>query len=47
MDMHLSKLQNIVKGREAWHAAGIAKSWTQLSEWTACFEGYISYILSM
>ena len=28
-----SKLQEIVKGREGWHAAvhGVAKSWTQLS----------------
>ena len=30
MDMSLSKLQEIVKDREAWHAAihGITKSWT-------------------
>ena len=29
MDMNLSKLQDIVKDREAWHAAvhGVAKSW--------------------
>ena len=29
-DMSLSKLQEIVKEREAWHAAvhGVAKSWT-------------------
>ena len=35
-DMILSKLQEIVKDREAWHAAvhGVAKSWTQLSNWT-------------
>ena len=33
MDMSLSKLQEIVKDRESWHAAvhGVSKSWTQLS----------------
>ena len=33
MDMSLSKLQEIVKDREAWHVAvhGAAKSWTRLS----------------
>ena len=29
VDMNLSKLQEIVKDREAWH---VAKSWTQLSD---------------
>ena len=34
MDMNLNKLQEIVKGREAWYAAvhGVAKSWTLLSD---------------
>ena len=36
MDMSLSRIQDMVKEREAWRAAvhGVPKSWTWLSDWT-------------
>ena len=42
MDMSLSKLQEMVTDREAWHAAvhRVTKSQTQLSDWT-------EYIISL
>ena len=39
MDTSLSKLREIAKDREGWHAAvhGVAKSWTQLSNCTVSY----------
>ena len=41
MDMSLSKLREIVKDREGWHAAvhEVAKSWTWLRGWTKATRG--------
>ena len=47
MDMSLSELRELVKDREAWHAAvqGIANSWIRLSNWTKLIpEGTITAI---
>ena len=40
MDMSLSKLQEMVKGGEAWHAVvhGVTKSWKWFSGWTTTTE---------
>ena len=40
MDMSLSKIQELVMDREAWHTVvhGITKSWTWLSDWTKLTE---------
>ena len=47
MDMGLSKLQELLIYRKAWHSAvpGVAKSWTQLNDWTELMWPPIHYAL--
>ena len=45
MDMNLGKLQEMVRDREAWHAAvhGITKSWTQRDDYsTTTIRSYVN-----
>ena len=46
MGISLSKLQEMVKNREAWHAAvhGVAKSQTSLSNWTTTTNLKINWV---
>ena len=47
MDMSLSKLQEMVKDRGAWHASvhGVTKSWIRLSDWTTTLITYEKSLL--
>ena len=44
VDMSLSKLREMLKARDAWRAAihGVAKSWTQLSNWTIIIKEWVT-----
>jgi hypothetical protein len=45
MDMNLGKLWEMVRDREAWHAAvhGVTKSWTQLGDWKTTTRPLMSF----
>ena len=47
MDMNLSKFQELVTDREAWHAAvhGVAKSQTQVRDWTELITWLITELM--
>ena len=49
VDMNLSKLQEMTKEREAWHAAvhGVTKSWTLLSNQTTTFKKFLPVLLML
>ena len=49
MDVSLSKLWEIVKDREFWHAPvhGVAKNWTQLSEYHQSNEKSLKVLLEL
>ena len=48
MDMSLSKLREVVKDREAWHAAihGVTKSRTWLNDWPTMKRKHVLYLCS-
>ena len=49
IDMGLSRLQELVMYREAWHAAihGVTRSWTQMSDWTELNLSILWHCLSL